>query len=501
MRRTQSDNTRRHTRIDNTRVILALVFVAVGFAFLLGISAGGLTPERQALALEEQRAVMPWKIASRVTGYVIFGVVAKVGAAVMAGYVVFYVIAIGRNWLDLHARQVHARDGLFPVIEIQRGVLYDPNRDNAGAHPLITAAALSVQKQAATRADKILVRQVERPAMRQEATAVPEAEAVNLPDLVRLVEIARNPTLDALTLGVNEKGPITASLHELMHVLAVGASGFGKSAFLRALMWQLAQVKEPVAVVGIDCFGSELNAVTEWDKLLYPVARDLPTAASTLQAVLAEIARRKALYAGAPQAYDLPSYNRLAGEPLAPIVVLVDEGTAMLNEAGIADPLRQVVQTARQFGVYALLAGQNVNHKVMPTQIRDNFSTRLCFHTSMASRHVVLGETPADVTTKGRAWVMRPGAQLEQIQCPFVTREEVARVITRGRAARVLDVEAVKVAAPEADDETAQRVIELKAEGLSDTAIAREVFKYGNPHYIRKVRDILQQQQQQEHAF
>lgn len=496
MRRTKTDNNaRRHTRIDNTRLILSLILVALGFAFLLGISAGGLTPERQALALEEAAAVQPWKIASRVTWYAVWGIGAKVGAAVMAGYVVFYVIAIGRNWLDLRARQIQARDGLFPVIEIQRGVLYDPNRDNAGAHPLITAAALSVQKQAATRADKILVRQVERPAIRQEAAAL-EAEAVNLPDLVRLAEIARHPTLDALALGVGADGLITASLHELMHVLAVGASGFGKSAFLRALMWQLAQVKEPVAVVGIDCFGSELNAVTEWDKLLYPVARDLPTAAATLQAVMAEIARRKALYAGAPQAYDLPSYNRLAGETLAPIVVLVDEGTAMLNESGIADPLRQVVQTARQFGVYALLAGQNVNHKVMPTQIRDNFSTRLCFHTSMASRHVVLGETPDDVTTKGRAWVMRPGAQLEQIQCPFVTREEVARVITRGRAARVLDVEAVKVAESEADDETAQRVIALKADGLSDTAIAREVFKYGNPHYIGKVRDILQQQQQ-----
>ncbi|MCK9598113.1 MAG: hypothetical protein M0R06_03665 [Sphaerochaeta sp.] len=496
MRRTKTDNTRRYTRIDNTRLILALVFVALGFAFLLGISAGGLTPERQALALEEAAAVQPWKIASRVTWYAVWGIGAKVGAAVMAGYVVFYVIAIGRNWLDLRARQIHAKEGLFPVIELTPGALYDPNRDNAGAHPLITIAALDVQKTAALKADKILVRQTDRPAIRQGDAQALEAEAVNLPDLVRLADVARHPRLDALALGVGADGLITASLHELMHVLAVGASGFGKSAFLRALMWQLAQVKEPVAVVGIDCFGSELNAVTEWDKLLYPVARDLPTAAATLQAVMTEIARRKALYAGAPQAYDLPSYNRLAGEPLAPLVVLVDEGTAMLNESGIADPLRQVVQTARQFGVYALLAGQNVNHKVMPTQIRDNFSTRLCFHTSMASRHVVLGETPDDVTTKGRAWVMRPGAQLEQIQCPFVTREEVARVITRGRPARVLDIEAVKVAESEADDETAQRVIALKADGLSDTAIAREVFKYGNPHYIGKVRDILQQQQQ-----
>jgi len=478
-------------------LILALVFVALGFAFILGLSAGGLTPERQALALEEAAAVQPWKIASRVAGYAIFGIAAKVGAAVMAGYVVFYVIAIGRNWLDLHARQVHARDGLFPVIEIQRGVLYDPNRDNAGAHPLITAAALSVQKQAATKADKILIRQVDRGTLsKADAQALEDHGAtVNLPDMVRLADIAHAPSLDALTLGVGASGAITASFHDLMHVLAVGASGFGKSAFLRALIWQLAQVKEPVAVVGIDCFGSELNTITDWGRLLYPVARDLPTAEATLQAVMGEIARRKALYADLPQAHDLRSYNRLAGDPLAPVVMLVDEGTAMLNERGIAEPLRQVVQTARQFGVYALLAGQNVNHRVMPTQTRDNFSTRLCFHTSAASRHVVLGETPDDVTVKGRAWMQRPGEMLQQVQCPFVSREEVARVIMAGKPARVLDVEAMRVTTPE--DDTAARVIALHAEGLSDTAIAREIFRHGNPHYIGKVRDILQQQQQQ----
>jgi DNA segregation ATPase FtsK/SpoIIIE-like protein len=167
----------------------------------------------------------------------------------------------------------------------------------------------------------------------------------------------------------------------------------------------------------------------------------------------------------------------------------------MLNEPGIADPLRQVVQTARQFGVYALIAGQNVNHRVMPTQTRDNFSTRVCFHTGAASRHVVLGETPDDVTTKGRAWLQRSGSVLQQIQCPYVTREELARVIRVGSPARVLDVDVAPSMGDGADAVAAQRVVALKAEGLSDTAIARAVFKYGNPHYIGKVRDILQQQQ------
>jgi len=479
-------------RRTGTILVYALgVALAVGVlgGFLLSGGVRQLDPVQRALYVTEQEAVLPFKIISRVTGYLFGGVVLKVTLYVLGSFGTYYVLRIALNWLDLRSRQVHARDGIFPVVELFKGALYDPNRDNAGAHPLITIAALDVQRTAAMQADKILVKTSDKalPAV----VDAPALEVDSLPAMVLLSELARNPSLDALTLGVSERGTLTASLHDLMHVLAVGASGFGKSAFLRALIWQLAQVKEPVSVVGIDCFGSELNVIHNWSKLRYPVANEIPEAIATLQAVTGEIGRRKALYAALPTAYDLPSYNRLASEPLEPIVMFCDEGTAMLNEKSIADPLRRVVQTARQFGVYALLAGQNVNHRVMPTQTRDNFSTRLCFHTSKASRHVVLGETPDDVTIKGRAWVQRPGDTLTQIQCPYVTREEVQQVLTVGQPSQVIDLVASK---PNGD---ARRVVALKADGLSDTAIAREVFNHGNTHYIEKVRGILRQQQQQ----
>ncbi len=491
--RTQTNNTRRHnTRIDNTRLILALVLVSLGFAFVLGLSASGLSPERQQLALEEQKAIMPWRVASKVTGYIFGGIVFKVTVYVLGSFGGYYVLRVGLNWLDLRSRQVHAQDGIFPLVRLNDSTLYDANRA-MGEHPLITGMALEVQRTAALKADKIMVKMGDNKAL-QQANTPALAEAVNLPSLVRLSDVARNPSLDALALGVSEKGTITASLYDLMHVLAVGASGFGKSAFLRALIWQLAQVREPVSIVGVDCFGSELNIIQDWSKLLYPVAKELPEATATLQAVTAEIARRKALYADYPKAFDLPSYNRLASEPLEPIVLFVDEGTAMLNESGIADPLRQVVQTARQFGVYALLAGQNVTHKVMPTQIRDNFSTRLCFHTSTSSRHVVLGETPDDVTVKGRAWVQRPGETLQQMQCPFVTREEVGHVLQVGKPARVLDVEAVNLEVTQDDKE--EQILELLSDDtLADSKIASMVYGYNNARTVEKVKELRRRRQ------
>ncbi len=493
MRKTQRTTTTNHARhIDTTQLLMLMIVFALSFAFVLGWSISG-TPEQKALLVEEQRAVMPWKIASRVTGYLFGGIVLKVTLYVLGSFGAYFMLRVGMNWLDLRSRQVQASDGIFPLIRLNDSTLYDANRA-MGEHPLITLGALEVQRSAALKADKIIVRQVSRPLAKPGEVSALEDEGmiVNLPEMVKLVDtMPHPPSLNALLLGIGEDGPVTASLYELMHMLAVGASGFGKSALLRALIWQLAQVREPVGIVGIDCFGSELNAILEWEKLMFPVARDLSSAALTLQAVTQEIAQRKALYAGVPLAYDLPSYNRLAAAPLKPIVMLVDEGTAMLNEPGIADPLRQVVQTARQFGVYALLAGQNVNHRVMPTQTRDNFSTRLCFHTSAASRHVVLGETPDDVTVKGRAWVQQPGEMLKQIQCPFVTREEVERVVVAGKPARVLDLEAIQPANQGEETKTTARIRALKAEGASLNHIQREVFGYTGGKAYSAVKQAL----------
>jgi DNA segregation ATPase FtsK/SpoIIIE-like protein len=318
------------------------------------------------------------------------------------------------------------------------------------------------------------------------ASDTPALEEINLPEMVKLADIAPSPTLKNLTLGVSQNGVITASLYDLMHVLAVGASGFGKSAFLRALVWQIAQVPENVGVVAIDINGSEFNIIRNWARLLYPVARTTQEAIATLQAVGGEIERRKGLYEQHPSAYDLPSYNTQAQEALlSPIVVLADEATNLLNQDGIGDPLREVTQTARQYGIYLLLAGQSAKHSVIDTQTRDNFSSRLCFHTSPASYRTVLGQSVDDVTTRGRAWAQLTGATLQQVQCPYVTRQEVQQVLGVGTPQNALDLESVR---PQPND-MVQRIRELRDHGKSMNAIQQELFGYtgGNAYNTVKL--------------
>lgn len=72
---------------------------------------------------------------------------------------------------------------------------------------------------------------------------MPDIEVIT-PELPTSVDLARllpeRVTLDNLTIGQGQNGIIRTDLHDLMHTLAIGASGWGKSTWLRSFLYQLA---------------------------------------------------------------------------------------------------------------------------------------------------------------------------------------------------------------------------------------------------------------------
>jgi hypothetical protein len=129
--------------------------------------------------------------------------------------------------------------------------------------------------------------------------AVPAPPAVVWPDLVRLADLFtdKRPSIHDLVIGcyptASGLDTVRLSLHDLMHTLTVGASGWGKSTWLRSLLWQVARASEPVEVVAIDISGSEFNVLKDWGKLRYPVARSTGDAVALLGTVSDEIGRRR----------------------------------------------------------------------------------------------------------------------------------------------------------------------------------------------------------------
>jgi hypothetical protein len=90
-----------------------------------------------------------------------------------------------------------------------------------------------------------------------------------------------------------------------------------------------------------------------------------------------------------------------------------------------------------------------------------------------------------NVKAKGRAWAQLSGRELEQVQVPYVSREEVAQVVTRGKPMRklpeipeVADIATVEVVEDDPSLPDAKRVKLLKEQGLSLNEIQRRVFGY-----------------------
>jgi DNA segregation ATPase FtsK/SpoIIIE-like protein len=86
--------------------------------------------------------------------------------------------------------------------------------------------------------------------------------------------------------------------------------------------------------------------------------------------------------------------------------------------------------------VTGVVSGQSATYKTIPTAMRDNFSARVCFHTSPTSSQVVLDTRDAvNLKNKGRALVQLPGRDVVEIQNPWIERDAFLRVLQTGKPA------------------------------------------------------------------
>lgn len=451
---------------------LALVAVIVVSSALRQV-VNVLTPELRQQQLTQAVQLAPWNLAVAVT-FRVAVIMLLLGLA--AGCIAALSIGLSAWYIRTHQR-VTPQAGLFPLILNHYGW------HNINPPPAQIAAALGASGKVQWQLGALST----PPAL----PAPVENQAEHAwPDIIPARSVVEHASLEHLVIGIalddqGQEHPVTGSLHHLMHTLVVGVSGWGKSTWLRFLLWQIAQSSERIGIMAIDINGSEFNLLRGWDKLLYPVARETAAAERLLGAFQAEAQRRMALYEAHPLAVDLPSYQRLTGDKLAPWLLIIDEGTNLLNQRGIGEHLRTAVQTTRQYGMYVLMAGQTAKASVIDTQTRDNFSTRLCYRTSRTSMRVALDQTLPEIDQKGRAYALLAGAKVQLLHTPFVSREELDAVLTR-TTAPLPEPEGLPPA-----EHRRQRVLELAAQGYSRAEIERAACGYAGGSAFEYVRQIL----------
>jgi hypothetical protein len=287
------------------------------------------------------------------------------------------------------------------------------------------------------------------------------------------------PSVHDLVLGVTvrEDGRseiVRADMGDLVHVAVGGSSGWGKSVFLRALAFQLARSVDPVDLALVDLEGATFAPFAECGRLLWPVAETEQDALAIFKALTEEMDRRKALYSGFPGVDSLQTYNARRGEPLAPVVAIVDEATALLVDKGVENAIRTLVLRARKYGLWCILGGQDWKASSLDTAIRNQLASRVQFKAMSPSQsRVLLQRSGAErLDVPGRALAILPGRDIVELQAPMIGYQDIVTAIRNGGPQRDM---------PEPDhesDERVEQIRELAAQGLSKRQIALEVFGY-----------------------
>ena len=222
-------------------------------------------------------------------------------------------------------------------------------------------------------------------------------------------------------LGTTADGRLELDLErDGPHVLVAGTTGSGKSELLRTLVLGLALQHPPdeLSFVLVDYKGGAafaecaglphvLGSVTDLDAHLTRRA---------LHSLDAELRRRERLLAAAG-ASDLDGYRRTATQPLARLVIVVDEFAALADTLpDFLSGLVSVAQRGRSLGVHLVLATQRPGTAVTP-EIRANTACRIALRVIEAAESSdIIGVPDAAALSSrrpGRALLSGDGAPVE----------------------------------------------------------------------------------------
>ncbi len=296
-----------------------------------------------------------------------------------------------------------------------------------------------------------------------------KAETVFLRELLDSPVYEKHPGRLALILGKDISGePVLADLARMPHLLIAGTTGSGKSVGINTMILSILYRMPPdrCKFIMVDPKMLELSVYDGIPHLLAPVVTDPRKAVLALKWTVREMENRyrKMSKLGvrnidgfnarlAEAAAKGESLNRKVqtgfdaetGQPifepqpfdpseLPLIIVVVDEMADLMLVAGkdIEAAIQRLAQMARAAGIHIIMATQRPSVDVITGTIKANFPTRISFQvTSKIDSRTILGEGGAEqLLGRGDMLYMAGGGRVTRVHGPFVSDEEVERVVS-----------------------------------------------------------------------
>jgi S-DNA-T family DNA segregation ATPase FtsK/SpoIIIE len=334
----------------------------------------------------------------------------------------------------------------------------------------------------------------------------PTRERVYLRELLASRDYAETSGRLPLCLGKAIGGEaVLVDLARMPHLLIAGTTGSGKSVAINTMILSLVYRLRPdqCRLIMVDPKMLELSVYDGIPHLLTPVVTDPKKAVVALKWAVREMEGRykkmsklgvrnidgyNARLAEAKSKGEKLSrtvhtgYDRESGEaiyeneeldlePLPYIVVIVDEMADLMMVAGkdIEGAVQRLAQMARAAGLHVILATQRPSVDVITGTIKANFPTRISFQvTSKIDSRTILGEQGAEqLLGQGDMLYMVGGGRISRVHGPFVSDEEVERVVRHLKAQGVPEyLEAVTAEDPQ--DEDGNPIFDSTAMGTSE---------------------------------
>jgi DNA segregation ATPase FtsK/SpoIIIE, S-DNA-T family len=343
----------------------------------------------------------------------------------------------------------------------------------------------------------------------------PHREKVYFRELLASRDYAETEARLPLCLGKSIGGEaVLVDLARMPHLLIAGTTGSGKSVAINTMILSLVYRLHPdqCRLIMVDPKMLELSVYDGIPHLLTPVVTDPKKAVVALKWAVREMEQRykkmsklgvrnidgynarvaeankkgEKLNRTVHTGYDKESgeaiyeNEELDLEPLPYIVVIVDEMADLMMVAGkdIEGAVQRLAQMARAAGLHVILATQRPSVDVITGTIKANFPTRISFQvTSKIDSRTILGEQGAEqLLGQGDMLYMAGGGRISRVHGPFVSDEEVEKVVRHLKAQGVPQyLEAVTAEEPEEGDGPA--VFDGTPMGLASEAEGADLYQ------------------------
>jgi S-DNA-T family DNA segregation ATPase FtsK/SpoIIIE len=334
----------------------------------------------------------------------------------------------------------------------------------------------------------------------------PVREKVYLRELLTGNDYNESAAKLPLCLGKTIGGEsVIVDLSRMPHLLIAGTTGSGKSVAINTMILSLVYRLRPdqCRLIMVDPKMLELSVYDGIPHLLTPVVTDPKKAVVALKWAVREMegrykkmsklgvrnidgynarvaearAKGETLTRTVHTGYDKESgqavYEKeeLELEPLPFLVVIVDEMADLMMVAGkdIEGAIQRLAQMARAAGLHVILATQRPSVDVITGTIKANFPTRISFQvTSKIDSRTILGEQGAEqLLGQGDMLYMAGGGRINRVHGPFVSDDEVEKVVRHLKAQGAPEY-LEEVTAGGEEDEDGNPVFDATGMGLAE---------------------------------